>query len=739
MIGWSEALRGTSHWVAFITTGGRGWWPAAHAYAFEPLLILVAALVTAIGLLGLVRYRDTMRVPLVAGLALGLAAMTVAHGGWEGSPLSGFFLDALEGPLQVFRNVHKVDPTVRFAVAMGFAAAVAEASLLGPARAGCPGSGRSRCRVSPPSLVLVLGQPFLVNNARTPGWEEVPAGVAAGLRLPRAAPGRHQHARRAGLGVRPPVLGVDLRRADARARRGRPLDHPQPGPDHPGAVHPGALGDRPAGVAGRGRPLARTAARPRRRGLRPGAARPHPRVHRLPAAGRRGPVPDDRGLPDAWRPSASSPTAAARSRSTRSPTGCRGSGRPCAPTWRRSRVRPRPGCRWSARTSSTRRRARSASGSPAGPTTPPWSPTPTSAVSAPSAGSRSHCRPSSRRASPTGCSGPVPDYPVTPGSAQVVARFEDGVSVRASSSQGYADAYGSVVPQAGPRGGLRRRPRHAVGLVPGRQGARAVAAGRVPRARGPCARCPCSRSWTTRRWRPIRRLQVRTPVGVDVAPDQPDREPRVVAELVGERGRLGRGAGDRGLDARRAQPARHHRGRHRRPVAAPGPGAARAARPRRRAAAHRRVRHPRVPRDRQPARLQHRADPGERGARTACSAACEVSGPSRPAARGARRGPRLAGDRPAARALPVRAAGRRDVDLRRRPAGRQPVRLRRPCRHPVADLAERPAAHALLHVGGRTAHHGRTSAARGPRSTPATRASCCEGPGGSSGSPSPGS
>ena len=199
VIGWSEALRGASHWVAFITTGGRGWWPAAHAYAFEPLLILVAA----------ARHRrsacsawSATATPCASrwspGLALGLAALTVAHGGWEGSPLSGFFLDALEGPLQVFRNVHKVDPTVRFAVAMGFAAAVAEASLLvaRPRRAARPPTGRS-CRVSPPSLVLVLGQPFLVNDARTPGWERGPRGLAAGLRLPRGAPGRHHHAGRA--------------------------------------------------------------------------------------------------------------------------------------------------------------------------------------------------------------------------------------------------------------------------------------------------------------------------------------------------------------------------------------------------------------------------------------------------------------------------------------------------------------------------------------------------------------
>ena len=53
----------------------------------------------------------------------------------------------------------------------------------------------------------------------------------------------------------------------------------------------------------------------------------------------------------------------------------------------------------------------------------------------------------------------VPDYPVTPGSRQVVATYEDGASIRASSSQAYADAYGSVVPQAGPHAAFDGNPR----------------------------------------------------------------------------------------------------------------------------------------------------------------------------------------------------------------------------------------------------------------------------------------
>ncbi len=173
VIGWSEALRGDSHWVAFITAGGRGWWPAAYSLMFDPWLILAAAAVAAVGLIGLVQFRGTMRTPLLVGAAVGLSALTIAHGGWEGSPLSGFFLEALEGPLQVFRNVHKVDPTVRFALAMGFAQSIAGAMAWSVERKGGAIAGRVIPALAG-ALVLVLGHPFLVNDVRSPGWTEIP-------------------------------------------------------------------------------------------------------------------------------------------------------------------------------------------------------------------------------------------------------------------------------------------------------------------------------------------------------------------------------------------------------------------------------------------------------------------------------------------------------------------------------------------------------------------------------------
>lgn len=180
VVGWSEAVRGDSHWVAYLVTGDRPWWPAAHFLVSDRLMVLVAAVVTAIGLLGLVALRSALRVPLALAAVLGLTALTIAHGGWEGSPLSGAFLWALDGPLQIFRNVHKIDPIVRLPVAIGFG----NAAGLG---AGWLITRWPRMRPTyplllgvPACLALVLGQPFLVNNVRTPGWTDVdPAWVQA--------------------------------------------------------------------------------------------------------------------------------------------------------------------------------------------------------------------------------------------------------------------------------------------------------------------------------------------------------------------------------------------------------------------------------------------------------------------------------------------------------------------------------------------------------------------------------
>lgn len=173
IVGWSEAVRGDSHWVAYLITGDQSWWPAAHDLVSRPGLILLAATVTAIGVLGLARLDHALRGPLVLAAVVGLAALTVAHGSWEGSPVSGVFRTLLDGPLQIFRNVHKVDPTVRLPLAIGFGHAVALGLVRVLQLRPRWSAGTPILLAVPLMLVLSLGQPYLVNHSRTPGWDSV--------------------------------------------------------------------------------------------------------------------------------------------------------------------------------------------------------------------------------------------------------------------------------------------------------------------------------------------------------------------------------------------------------------------------------------------------------------------------------------------------------------------------------------------------------------------------------------
>ncbi|WP_148614738.1 alpha-(1-_3)-arabinofuranosyltransferase domain-containing protein [Nocardioides rubriscoriae] len=173
LVGWSEASRGASHWVAYLVVGGQQWWPAANDLVSEPQLVLVSALVAGIGVVGLAHLRHVLRGPLVLAVLVGLGSLTIAHGGWEGSPVAGSVRALLDGPLQIFRNVHKIDPTVRLPLAIGFghAVALAVAALLARRPSWTPST--PLLVMVPLAVVLTLGQPYLVNNARTPGWDEV--------------------------------------------------------------------------------------------------------------------------------------------------------------------------------------------------------------------------------------------------------------------------------------------------------------------------------------------------------------------------------------------------------------------------------------------------------------------------------------------------------------------------------------------------------------------------------------
>lgn len=173
-IGWSEALQGSTHWVSTLVTGGQPWWPAAYALATDPVLIVVGCTVTAIGLVGLLLLPHDLRAPLSWSALVGLVALTIAHGGVAGAPAAGPMVSLLDGPLQIFRNVHKIDPTLRLPLAVGFGWACT---------VGAAGLARRRPRLTdrrplllalPALLVLMLTQPFVTNQVRSPGWDAIP-------------------------------------------------------------------------------------------------------------------------------------------------------------------------------------------------------------------------------------------------------------------------------------------------------------------------------------------------------------------------------------------------------------------------------------------------------------------------------------------------------------------------------------------------------------------------------------
>ncbi len=174
LIGWSEAARGDSSWIAYLVSGDQPWWPGAFHLATDPVLVVVAALVAGAGLVGLMFLDSALKRPLMLAVVLGLGCLTVAHGGVAGAPATGAVRDLLDGAFQIFRNVHKIDPVVRLPLAIGFGCAVARGAHRLLERAPRVRSAERLILLAPLLVVLVLGRPYLQGDARTPGWEEVP-------------------------------------------------------------------------------------------------------------------------------------------------------------------------------------------------------------------------------------------------------------------------------------------------------------------------------------------------------------------------------------------------------------------------------------------------------------------------------------------------------------------------------------------------------------------------------------
>jgi arabinofuranan 3-O-arabinosyltransferase len=120
----TEALRGTTQWIAAIL-GARGpQWPAGwDILTLAPVVGLGLALV-AIGLAGVWVADTRWRLFARAGLATGLLLVTLGHVSSGVGPQAKLFAELLDGALSPFRNTHKFEPIIRVVLCLGVAHAL---------------------------------------------------------------------------------------------------------------------------------------------------------------------------------------------------------------------------------------------------------------------------------------------------------------------------------------------------------------------------------------------------------------------------------------------------------------------------------------------------------------------------------------------------------------------------------------------------------------------------------------
>lgn len=166
-----ETLRGTSAWLAFLTTSTGPEWPGGWEFATQPMVVLGTALVAALGLAGLALRSTPERLLLGLGAVVGLVLLGVGHQGALGAPFAVSIQQVLDGPLAALRNAHKFDVVVRIPLSLG---AVASLSA-GVAWLRRLGARQWVGAVSVTSLVVIATTPALVAVlSRNEAYHQVP-------------------------------------------------------------------------------------------------------------------------------------------------------------------------------------------------------------------------------------------------------------------------------------------------------------------------------------------------------------------------------------------------------------------------------------------------------------------------------------------------------------------------------------------------------------------------------------
>ena len=124
----AEVLRGTSHWLGYLSQFGLPWWRAGWLLVTNSAVILDTGVLAALGVVGLLHRRMPRQGLLVLSAAAGLTVMAAVHAGPLDGPLAGSLQDLLDGSLAAFRNIHKFDGLVRLPLALGLIHLVAQVS-----------------------------------------------------------------------------------------------------------------------------------------------------------------------------------------------------------------------------------------------------------------------------------------------------------------------------------------------------------------------------------------------------------------------------------------------------------------------------------------------------------------------------------------------------------------------------------------------------------------------------------
>jgi arabinofuranan 3-O-arabinosyltransferase len=195
-VGWTNAVRGTDHWLALVSLGRHHWWQAGFELATRPGLVVVTLLVASAGLAGLARRDLPDRASLLVPLGLGLSCLVAAHGTVSGGLFGPQLRDLLDGGLAPLRNIHKVDPLVRLPLALGFAYFCRDLHRQRLPVALREFVGRVRLPRIPVAGLAVLAlvaaaQPALAGRLRfDPGWRQLPTSwTTAGKYIDRLPAG----------------------------------------------------------------------------------------------------------------------------------------------------------------------------------------------------------------------------------------------------------------------------------------------------------------------------------------------------------------------------------------------------------------------------------------------------------------------------------------------------------------------------------------------------------------------